>query len=296
MSGIKITMAAFTLTFARLADAHMTVCFCGLLMLMALSINVEAGEQQPGAQKAWRMANFSTRYQQLCAVCHGGNLQGSPQGPALIGDSLRNGDSLQAIGKSIARGQPGKGMPSWSKTLTAEQINNLALYVLEQRAGMTYLDFNVDQALVIPQQAVSSQRHRFRLQTLIADIDPLPASIAPLPDGRVLLLEKLRGLSIVSKDGKQSPLISNTPPVYNDKSAPDVGLYYGVGWMLDVAIDPDYPNQDWVYLHYGDRCSDCNAISRETGQPVSLNKLVRGRIRDGQWVDEQLLWQGDKAF
>jgi glucose/arabinose dehydrogenase/mono/diheme cytochrome c family protein len=291
-------MAALTLTLARTASVQHTAWFSCVLMLMLMtsSTKVVADEQQDNAQKPWRKANFSTRYEELCAVCHGKNLQGAAQGPSLIDGDLRYGDSLEAIRKSIASGQADSGMPAWSKILTSEQINNLALYVLEQRAGMTYLDFNVDQALVIPQQEISSQRHRFRLQTLTSDIDPLPASIAPLPDGRVLLLEKLRGLSIVLKDGKQSALIINTPAVYDDKSVPDVGLYYGVGWMLDVAIDPDYPNQDWVYLHYGDRCSHCNAKSRETGQAVSLNKLVRGRIREGKWIDEQVLWQGDKVF
>ena len=42
--------------------------------------------------------------------------------------------------------------------------------------------------------------------------------------------------------------------------------------------------------------SDCNAISRDSGLPVSLNKIVRGRIENGLWLDEQVLWQGDKAF
>lgn len=270
--------------------------FIALLTITLLSVPALSQDSPKSEQQEWRMASFSLLYKEQCAVCHGVNLQGASQGPALTGRLLTHGDSLAAIRQSITLGSTDKGMPAWSKTMTKEQINNLALYVSEQRAGLTYLDFNVDKALRVPEHALQSEAHDFSLQTVINTLDPLPFSIAPLPDGRILLVEKMRGLSIISTDGKQSPLIKDTPPVYNDTSEPDVGLLYGLGWMLDVAIHPDYKSNGWIYLQYGDRCSDCNTISRKTGQAVSMNKLVRGRIRDGRWVNEQILWQAEIEF
>ena len=267
-----------------------------LLSLFVISPPALSQKQDDSAQKEWRMAGFSILYKDLCAVCHGENLQGSAQGPALVGTSLKQGESLADIKGSIALGFPDKGMPAWSKTLSNDQLNNLALYISEQRAGFTYLDFNVDKTFEIPKNLVTTEKHSFYFQTVIDKLDPLPFSIAPLPDGRILLVEKMRGLSIISKDGKQSALIKSTPTVYKDTSAPDVGLLYGVGWMMDVAIDPDYEKNGWVYLQYGDRCRDCNDISRKTGLPVSMNKLVRGRISNGRWVDEQTIWQSDRKF
>ncbi|MEH6593650.1 MAG: PQQ-dependent sugar dehydrogenase [Halioglobus sp.] len=267
-----------------------------LLAFTLVSVPAWSQDGSTSEQKEWRMAGFSLLYKEQCATCHGEQLQGASQAPPLVGRPLTYGDSLKQIRNSIALGSTERGMPVWSKTMTDEQINNLAIYVSEQRAGLTYLDFNVDKTLLIPEQAIQSEAHSFSLQTIINTLDPLPFSIAPLPDRNILLVEKMRGLSIISPDGKQSPLIQNTPPVYHDTAEPDVGLLYGLGWMLDVAIHPDYKNNGWIYLHYGDRCSNCNTISRKTGQAVSMNTLVRGRIRAGKWVDEQVLWQGDIEF
>ena len=63
--------------------------------------------------------------------------------------------------------------------------------------------------------------------------------------------------------------------------------------MLDVALHPDYAKNGWIYLHHTDRCSDCNDLSRRSHRPVSMNRLIRGRIRDGAWVDQEILWQAD---
>jgi glucose/arabinose dehydrogenase len=63
--------------------------------------------------------------------------------------------------------------------------------------------------------------------------------------------------------------------------------------MLDVAPHPQYEKNGWIYIHHTDRCSDCNTASRKTKRPVSMNRLIRGRIRDGEWVDQEVLWQAD---
>jgi glucose/arabinose dehydrogenase len=147
---------------------------------------------------------------------------------------------------------------------------------------------------VIPEGVIESEVHDFRIETVASGLDRLPFSIAPLPDGRILLTEKTRGLSIISADGEQSELIRGTPRAYDDGfQVPGILLVYGMGYLMDVAPHPDYADNGWIYLHYGDRCNDCNASSRESGRPVSMNKLVRGRIENGEWVDEQTIWSAD---
>jgi hypothetical protein len=88
-------------------------------------------------------------------------------------------------------------MPAWSATLTESQIWNLALYVAEQRQGTTILDKRADIPLAIPEGTIASERHSFRIETIADGLDPMPFSIAPLPDGRILLSERMRGLSII---------------------------------------------------------------------------------------------------
>ncbi len=234
-------------------------------------------------------------YQDECAVCHGGSLQGAPQGTALVGGDLLHGNSLEAIAKSTAEGFPERNMPGFSPALTDEQIKALAIFVLEQRQGTNLRDFRYNAPLEIPSGIIKSDHHDFEIRTVIDDLDPLPFSIAPLPDGRILLTEKRLGLSIVSQDGAKSDFIRNAPKAYAD-SFNFVGQPMGLGWLMEVALHPDYENNGWIYIHYGDRCSGCNDLSRQSGQDVSMNKLVRGRIRDGAWADEEVLWQADHRY
>jgi glucose/arabinose dehydrogenase len=235
--------------------------------------------------------SFVALYNDNCAVCHGENLEGAAQGTPLAGVDLKHGDSIADISKSIAEGLPQTQMPAWSQTLDASQIQKLAIYISERRAELAYTDFKVAAPLVIPEGVIESEVHDFRIETVAAGLDPLPFSIAPLPDGRILLTEKTRGLSIISAEGEQSELIRGTPLAYDDGfEVPGILLVYGLGYMMDVAPHPDYEQNGWIYLHYTDRCSDCNTASRASGRPVSMNKLVRGRIENDEWADEQIIW------
>jgi mono/diheme cytochrome c family protein len=231
-------------------------------------------------------------YEAHCSVCHGERLEGASQGPPLVGVPLSHGESLEQMTRSIADGISNSAMPAWSGTLVENQILQLAIYIQELRKGYSYADFNVASPLVIPSEVVESQELAFRVETFATGISSLPYSIAPLPDGSVLLTEKTRGLRVVSPEGVVSELIDGTPRVYSDGlQVPGILLVYGLGWMLDIAPHPDYEKNGWIYLMYGDRCADCNKLSRTLELPVSMNKLVRGRIKDGAWVDQEVIWQ-----
>lgn len=256
------------------------------------STGLAAQEEEP-APEPITFETYAKTYNDKCAVCHGEKLEGTAQGPALVGRDLIRGETMADIVDAIATGFPGGGMPQWSNTLSEIEIKTLALYLMETRAGFNYTDLKIETPLEIPIGTLASQEHNFRLMVVIDTLDPLPYSIAPLPDGRILVTEKRRGLRIISHDGGQSTLIANTPKVYNDVTDGALGVKNGKGWLLDVALHPDYKENGWVYLSFTDRCSDCNAFSREFDHPVSMNKLVRGRIRDGAWVDEEVIWQAD---
>jgi len=237
---------------------------------------------------------FIKQFNDQCAACHGEDLRGTPLGTPLVGGDLRYGSTVQEIARSIATGFPDKGMPAWSATLKETQIWNLALYVAEQRQGTTILDKRDGIAQALPEGRQTTERHAFRIEVVAEGLDPMPFSIAPLRDGRILLAERMRGLSIVDRDGTRSPLIRGTPPVYADSTV-FLGQVMGLGWLLDVAPHPDFERNGWIYLHHTDRCSDCNELSRKSGRPVSMNRLIRGRIRAGEWVDQEILWQADLA-
>jgi glucose/arabinose dehydrogenase/cytochrome c553 len=236
---------------------------------------------------------FSGPYVENCSVCHGENLEGAAQGTPLVGE-LKHGASIDEISASIAAGFPDTGMPAWSDALDELAIQRIAIYISERRSSLVYSDFKVDTPLSFPEGVIASELHGFRLETVAEGLDPLTYSIAPLPDGRILVTEKTRGMRIVSPNGELSEPIEGAPQPFDDGfKVPGILLVYGTGYLLDVALHPDYADNGWIYLSYTERCTDCNAASRGTPTPVSMTKLIRGRIEDGAWVDEQVIWSTD---
>ena len=227
-----------------------------------------------------------------CAVCHGENLEGAVQGTPLSGE-LRHGDSMGAITSSISRGYETAGMPAWENIFSAAQIRNIAMYILETRANVNYVTSNFDFPLSLPDGEIESELHDFRLVTVIDELDPLPFSIEPLPNERLLLTEKTKGVRIINTNGEKTDLINGTPRAFDDiyRLATRLDIERGMGWLFDIVLHPNYDDNGWIYLYFGDRCNDCNVISRETGRSVSMNKLVRGKITGQEWTEEETIWQ-----
>ncbi|MEM8937386.1 MAG: PQQ-dependent sugar dehydrogenase [Pseudomonadota bacterium] len=250
------------------------------------------GEDQAGELEI----AFAEKFQQDCAVCHGENLEGAAQGTPLIGVDLVNGETRENLIESIAVGNPDKGMPAWAGVLSTQEIENLALFIIEKRAGFSYDTFNFDTPFEVPTGVMESEHHTFALETVASGLDSLPYSIAPLPDGSFLLTERRLGLSIVYPDGSRSEYVQNAPKVYTDTIPQVFNQVVGWGWMMDVALHPSYEENGWVYIAFGDRCEGCNELSRETNMPVTMVKLVRGRIKNEQWVDEEVIWETDLEF
>lgn len=69
----------------------------------------------------------------------------------------------------------------------------------------------------------------------------LPWKIAFLPDGRMLITEKVGGLMLVTQQGEKT-LVANTPAV----------LWRGQGGMLGVYLSPHYEKDHFVYLTYSE--------------------------------------------
>ena len=264
---------------------------CLIVIPIAL---IEASAAFAQAEAYSGVTNSMVLFQENCAVCHGENLEGAPQGTPLRGE-LRHGDSMADIIASTSNGYEASGMPTWRDRFSTAQIRNIAMYILETRANLNYVTSNFEMPLSIPDGEIESELHNFRLETVVDNLDPLPFSIEPLPDGRLLLTEKTKGVRVIRPDGEQSGFIPGTPQAYDDIYRLDTRLDIerGMGWLFDIVLHPNYEENGWIYLYFGDRCSDCNDVSRESGRPVSMNKLVRGKIEEGEWVEQETIWQAD---
>src|SRR5580693_4630796 len=89
----------------------------------------------------------------------------------------------------------------------------------------------------------------------------LPWRIAFLPDGRMLITEKVGALWLVTQKGDKTP-VTNVPAV----------LWKGQGGMLGVFLSPHYAKDHNVYLTYS-----------EPGEPGGSSlALARAQLKIGQ--------------
>ena len=277
------------------------VCLLGIVVSINLGMGVanakdtapELDGLQSVVDRHWNAhKQFEANYFELCAVCHGDTLSGTPQGSALVGVELAGGTEIEKLVKSISQGSPAKGMPEWESVLSDRQIRNLALFIAERRQNLTYESY-FSAELNVPDSVVSTSLHSFRIDVLQKGLDPLVFSIAPLPDGRVLVTERTRGLSIVDPDRSALDRVEGTPPVYDDVSGHGAGAL-GIGQLLEVKPHPNYEENGWIYLSYGERCSGCNSMSKSSGDDVSMVRIVRGRLSGTHWLDEEPIWSVER--
>src|SRR5580698_2981961 len=85
----------------------------------------------------------------------------------------------------------------------------------------------------------------------------LPWRIAFLPDGRMLVTEKVGPLWLVTPQGQKRP-VTNYPAV----------LYGGQGGMLGVYVSPNFATDQTVYLTY----SEAGTLGGISGSSLALAK------------------------
>ena len=59
---------------------------------------------------------------------------------------------------------------------------------------------------------------------------------------------------------------------------------------MDVAIDPDYKNNGWVYLAYS---HVLEKTRQGDNRPPAMTRLVRGKLKDNAWTEEQVIFEAD---
>ena len=97
-----------------------------------------------------------------------------------------------------------------------------------------------------------------------------PWGMAFLPDGRLLVTERTGDLRILGNDGTLSDPVEGTPTVFAQ----------GQGGLLDVALDPDFDENQFVYLSY----------ARPGPEGSAATALGRGRLADGRVEDFEVLF------
>lgn len=122
--------------------------------------------------------------------------------------------------------------------------------------------------------SAQSLDNQYRALTIERVTDGLnkPWSLAFLSDEEWLVTERGGQLRRIVNGELQPQAIIGTPDV--DAK--------GQGGLLDVQPDPNYAQNGWIYLSFA--ASDKTLFSR------SGTEVVRGRIENNRWVDEQKLF------
>jgi len=214
-------------------------------------------------------------YAEICANCHGPDMQGG-SAPSMLDDqwSSGNGDD-DSLARIIRDGSLEKGMPAFHTVMTDGDIRAMVIFIRERRASFD----RRPAAKEMPTSVQTAGGQRFRLE-VVADGLTNPWSIAFAPDGRLLFTEKPGRVRVIENGRLLPAAIKGTPEVRDQ----------GQGGLFEIALHPQFAENGWIYLSFADPAKDAK------GKEVSLTKIVRGRIRDGAWVDEQTIWQAPKEF
>ena len=210
---------------------------------------------------------------EFCANCHGPNLTGG-SGPNLLDSYWNHGESDSDITSSIINGWPSSGMPPLGQIFTSSEITQLVAYLREQ--GRAFARGEIAGPPALPGTPIKSQLHSFRFESVAEGLDT-PWGIAFLPGGKILFTERPGRLRLIENGQLNPQPVTGVPKVWLRQD----------GGLLDVIAHPDYATNGWLYLAYSE-------IGRK--RDTSMTVVIRGRVRDGRWEDQQVIFRAPPKF
>ena len=119
------------------------------------------------------------------------------------------------------------------------------------------------------EQVIDTETGKIKVETLAAGLEH-PWGLAFLPDGRMLVTERVGRLRVMSEDGALSDPLTGVPKV----------VAAGQGGLLDVALDPNFKSNRLVYLTYA-----------EAGEGGAGTAVARGKLKDDGLENVQVIFR-----
>ena len=222
-----------------------------------------------GQTTAAEPASPSETYRTYCAGCHGAQMEGGQYSPLRKSDWMYGGDR-EDIHRTVMYGVSGTDMAAWSRVLPEEKIETLVDYIIESRDTLP-------EAPEAKPDSIKTTDYLIHIETLITEgFKSTPWGIEFVDKQRALITERRGGFRWMV-DGKLDP-----EPI---TPMPET-IQYGTGGFLDLALDPDYENNGWVYIGY------VHPLGKgPTRERPAMTRIIRGRIEDHRWVDQELLFR-----
>ena len=208
-------------------------------------------------------------YKTYCAGCHGAQLQGNTAAK-LIKTDWKYGRGRDAIFRNIKFGIPSTEMIRWGATLKDEEIKAVADYIISAQ------EVSPNTVRPIPAR-LTTKDYVLKVEKLVTTDLHTPWGIEFVDNHRALVTERTGAIRWMV-DGKLDPQpIQGVPKTYAQNST---------GGYMDIAIDPGFSKNGWIYLAYSH--TKGNPSARDV---VGMTKVVRGRIKGHQWIEEQTLFE-----
>ncbi|MEM8567731.1 MAG: PQQ-dependent sugar dehydrogenase [Bacteroidota bacterium] len=219
---IRYSPAFYLMTFFILSCTHDD----------ELQINQDTETTYELVNEALTISNYSS----YCGGCHGRNLE------TFIERKWVYGNNVEAISDIIRSGTE-NGMPGYESTFTAQEISDLANYILRETEGKTLEDVRNDRPGL--SGVFTSNDLNFQTEIIATDIggsSGQPFGLTQLPDGDFLVTERRsRSLFRVTPSGTVTSVSGLPQVVFNENSQEG---------MLDVVLDPDFAGTNRIYFSY----------------------------------------------
>lgn len=122
-----------------------------------------------------------------------------------------------------------------------------------------------------------TERHKVEATTIAEGLS-FPWGIAFLPNGEALVTEKSGTLRRVGMNGVISDAITGVPDV----------VYKSQGGLLDVAIDPNFGDNNWVYVSYSE--------ADPAGGEGNSTAVARGKLIGNNLQDVEVIFRGAPKY
>ncbi|NZA26548.1 PQQ-dependent sugar dehydrogenase [Luteimonas sp. SJ-92] len=226
-------------------------------------------------------------YQRNCASCHGADRQGTGLGPPLSARTYRYGGSRDDLARVIRNGVASQGMPAFDGLLSAQEIAALAEFLPARQGDPEPSPEEVQAAAdAAPREfdaapgVVDTLDYAVRAEVFADGLETVWA-LAFLDADTALLSERPGRLRVIRNGVLDPRPVRGVPGVYVHEHM------WNQGGLLDIAVDPAYRSNGWIYLSYSHRL---DAVGPE-GEPLAMTRVVRGRLRGHAWVDQEVVFE-----
>ena len=240
----------------------------GLLMLILLvltaltAVPLQAADGPTGGEAI---------YGQRCATCHGADLTGG-NAQSLLDGLWQFGGDEGTMFRNIKFGISARGMPEFQHSLSDRQIREVVRFIrsAEKQKGV--------ERPPLPER-LETRHYDVGVSPWISEGLETPWALVFIDENSALITERPGRLRMI-EGGRLQPAVSGTPRCVAE----------GQGGYLDVAVDPHYAENGWIYLSYSDPQQGPN------GERLAMTRVVRGKVRDNTWVDEESIYTAPVKF